>query len=243
MKKRTQTITAHRGCTEFGDFENTLKAFKKAIELKCDGIELDIRRSLDNKLFVHHNDHIGGLKLANLTFDEILLESMKHNYTVSLFIDVLSLCQKKIFLDIELKESGYEEEVIKLIKQFLDYDDFYLRSFIDKSLRRIKKLDKNIKTGLLLGVGDPRFGFITRISEIFPLFRVLISKCDFVSPYYRLLILGYTKRMHLLGKPVIVWTVNDAKLIDKLLFVDQVDGIITDKPHMAKIIAQKNKVK
>ena len=47
-------VFAHRGVPELC-LENTLESFKKAIELKYDGIELDVMLTKDNVLIVHHN--------------------------------------------------------------------------------------------------------------------------------------------------------------------------------------------
>ena len=55
---------AHTGITQFAP-ENTLEAFKKAAELGCEGIELDIQISGDGEIIVTHNDN-----LAYMTFEK-----------------------------------------------------------------------------------------------------------------------------------------------------------------------------
>ena len=47
-------VFGHRGVPEKYP-ENTIESFKKAIELKYDGIELDIVTTHDNVLVVHHD--------------------------------------------------------------------------------------------------------------------------------------------------------------------------------------------
>ena len=49
---------AHTGVTQYAP-ENTLEAFKKAAELGCEGIELDIQLSGDGEIIVTHNDNMG----------------------------------------------------------------------------------------------------------------------------------------------------------------------------------------
>lgn len=233
-----QMIIAHRGAS--GDYhENTIEAFIEAINVGADAIELDVRKTKDNKIIISHDDNIDGIKLDSLDYNEILEVSSSKGFIVPTLEEVLKLCQGKILLDIELKEEGYEEEVISLIKKYLEYNEFFIRSFIDRQVRIVKKIDSKIKTGLLLGVGNPKYGFLTRLSELFPIFRIIRTKPIFISPHYRLMKFGYTKRMHLLKKPVIVWTVNDENLINKFLFKHKVDGLITDYPKLA-INIQKN---
>ncbi len=49
---------AHTGVTQFAP-ENSLEAFKKAVELGCEGIELDIRLCGDGEIIVIHDDNMG----------------------------------------------------------------------------------------------------------------------------------------------------------------------------------------
>ena len=55
-------IQAHRGaCSERP--ENTMAAFRRAIELHADGIETDVALLADGSLIIHHDDKFGaGLK-------------------------------------------------------------------------------------------------------------------------------------------------------------------------------------
>ena len=55
---------AHTGVTQYAP-ENTLEAFKKAAELGCEGIELDIQLSGDGEIIVTHNEDLG-----HMTFDK-----------------------------------------------------------------------------------------------------------------------------------------------------------------------------
>ncbi|MCB0628339.1 MAG: glycerophosphodiester phosphodiesterase family protein [Saprospiraceae bacterium] len=52
--KRTTKVAAHRGAGQYAP-ENTLAAFKKAIDLGVDFIEIDIRRSADNRMVILHD--------------------------------------------------------------------------------------------------------------------------------------------------------------------------------------------
>ncbi|HWS47308.1 MAG TPA: glycerophosphodiester phosphodiesterase [Acidimicrobiia bacterium] len=55
-------ILAHRGASRRAR-ENTLAAFALARELGADGVELDVRRTADHVLVVHHDPHIDGFGL------------------------------------------------------------------------------------------------------------------------------------------------------------------------------------
>lgn len=52
------TIYAHRGASA-AEPENTIAAFRRAALMGADGVELDVRRSADGALVVHHDAHLG----------------------------------------------------------------------------------------------------------------------------------------------------------------------------------------
>lgn len=216
-------ITAHRGLTEFGEKENTINAFEAAIKYNIEAVELDVHKTKDNILVVHHDFEISNLLIKNTNYEDLL----KIKPDLPTLENVINLAKNKLFLDIEIKDHGYEEEVVTLVKKYLNYDEYFIRSFLDNVLITVKKIDNKIKTGLLLGVN--KCNVFKRLSELFPSRRILKTKCDFVSPHYRLLILGYIKRMHIIHKPVITWTLNNIVLMKKL-WHKKIDGIITDLP-------------
>lgn len=233
MKLNKQWIIAHRGASGLVEHENTIESFEKAYQVGADSVELDIRKTKDGKIIVVHNPDYEGKLIKDYTYSELCDKTKANGFIMPTLEEALIYCKDKIFMDIEVKENGYEEEIVSMILKYLNTDEFFIRSFIKESIRKIKKINKNIKTVLLLGVEFPKFGFLTRIAELFPLFKVINSKCDMVSPHYLLVRLGFHFRMKLIGKPVLVWTVNDEKLMDKLLNKVKVEGIITNYPNKA----------
>ena len=102
-----------------------------------------------------------------------------------------------------------------------------MKSFIDRSVLRIKEIDPNIKAGLL--IGTPRNTIVHRLNEYFPLHRLHMCKADFISPHHQFVTREFLLRMHLHHKAVYVWTVNDIAKMSKLIRKG-IDGIITDRP-------------
>ena len=224
-------IIAHRGAAGLVKFDNTLESFEKAIALGVPFTEFDVRKTKDNLFVCYHDDSIDGQKLADINYEEILEISRKKTFDIPLLEDVVKICKGKIKLDIELKEVGYEEEVVSLVKKYLDYPEYVIKSFNDISIKSIKKLDENIITGLLLGE-DPPQNLMTRLSEVFPEYRLFKTKANFVSPNYKLLKLGFYWRMKLIKKNIYVWTVNDEELMMKVV-KKGVFALITDRPDVA----------
>jgi len=226
-------IIAHRGASKLAGTDNTIESFQLAISLGADFVEMDVRQTKDKKLIVFHDDTIDSTPIRFLTFEEINTKAKEKGYQVPLLEDVLKLCQGKIKLDIELKETGYEFKVLSLVKKYFSYDAFMIKSFLDTAVKKTELLDKKVNTGLLLGY--KKADIKRRINEFLPKRRLSLLDVDFVSPNYKLVTWDYMLRMRLLKKKVYVWTVNDEAIIKKLL-KKKVDGIITDVPDKALAI-------
>ncbi len=225
-------IIAHRGASGLVEFDNSIESFKKAIELGADMVEFDVRRTKDDVLIAFHDPFLNDKKISELEYKEILEKTKREGYKVPTVKEVVKLCKGKIDLDIELKEKGYEKELIQLVVPQLDYDEFMMKSFKDEVVKSINELDPKIETGLILGVEEPENKIFTRLSELFPKCRLKRCEADFVCPNHRLLKLFFLKRMDLSDLDVYVWTVNDGDLMKKLV-QKQVKGIITDRPDIA----------
>lgn len=225
-------IIAHRGASGLVEIDNSVESFRKAIEIGADMVEFDVRRTKDGRFIAFHDPSLDGKEISSLTYEEIQEITDHKGYKVLRVEDVVLLCEDKIGLDIELKEKGYEEEVIKLVKGHLDYDEFMMKSFSDKTVNSIHEYDPNVRTGLLLGIEEPENKIRTRLSELFPKNRFNRCRADFVSPNYQLLKLFFLRRMKYSDIDVFVWTVNDPVRMNRLI-KKGVEGIITDRPDLA----------
>ncbi|MFY9422109.1 MAG: glycerophosphodiester phosphodiesterase [Bacilli bacterium] len=229
MKFKKTMVVAHRGASGHAP-ENTLLAFQKAIDMGADCIETDIRRTKDGIIVLFHDEKINGKKVNEITFEELRAEASKKSFQVPTLEEGLAYVKGKILIDIEFKEDGYVREAVDIIRKYLSHDEFFIRSFEDQVLVQVKEIDPKITTALLLGRDKPEKPIRTRLSEFFPGRRLRRTKADFVSPHYRLLKFFFVTRMNLRKCSVSVWTVNDEKLIKKVLFRNKVDNVVTDYP-------------
>jgi glycerophosphoryl diester phosphodiesterase len=224
-------IIGHRGARGLTPSENTIASFEVAVQLGVDMIEFDIRRTADGALVCFHDEDIQGRRLDQLSYDDLLAATRAQGYEAPLLADVLRRFRGQVRFDIELKETGYEAEVIAETLSVVGREDFVMKSFHDQTVLAIKRLDATVKAGLLVGADGPRYA-PGRVRELFPGFRVTACRADFVSPNVELVRLGFVRRMHGLGRPVYVWTVNDEGQMRRLLDLG-VDAIITDRPDLA----------
>ena len=232
-------IIAHRGGAGMGGTENTLDAFENAINFGVDMVEFDVRKTLDNKLIVYHDSEIDGKVLAETSYDELQAAAAKKGFRIPTFIEVIKLCHNRVFMDIEIKETGYEYRIVKIVQKYLDYKEYSIKSFYDMTPYRVKTLDPNIEVGLLLGRDDADFKM--RCNEVFPGRRLKACLADFVSPHPALMRCFFTRRMNHAGFPVYVWTVNNTFLMKFFIKCSNVAGLITDKPDKLKKLIKRIK--
>jgi glycerophosphoryl diester phosphodiesterase len=200
-------------------------------------IEFDVRRTKDKVLIAYHDESLQGKPIKELTFEAISRIAGNQGFDIPTVEEVLRFTRGKIKLDVELKEEGYEEEMVELISRYFEKDLFVITSFNDVSLRTIKNDYPRVQVGLILG--KFKASVWTRISEFFPVERCNEAKADFMVAHWKLLRFGFLARAARNKKPVFVWTVNDEETIRKLLQDGRVYAIVTDKVGLAVSLRKK----
>lgn len=141
MKDKKCLIIAHRGASAYVD-GNTLAAFKLAISQGADGLEMDVRKTLDDKLIVIHNKRVKkGWRRQQVS--SLTLAQLKKLTGVELLPleDVFSHFKDKVIYDLDVKEPGFERQLTFLLKKYNLYKDKVLiNSNKIKVLEAIRKL-------------------------------------------------------------------------------------------------------
>jgi len=205
--------------------------------LGADMIEFDVRRTKDNIFIVYHDEFIKNKPIKALPYGKINKMVRTQGFSIPTVEEVLKYTRGKIKLDVELKEEGFEKEMVELLSKYFKEDQYVITSFNDSSLKIIKDNYPKIKVGLLLG--KFRAPLLTRISELFSMKRYKKARADFLVAHWRLLRVGFLERAQRSHKPVIVWTVNDEKMMVRLFKDRRVYAMITDKPDLAVSLRKK----
>ena len=226
-------IISHRGRTKLGSPDNTVHSITDAIDLKVDMVEFDVRRTKDRQLICFHDAQIEGKLVGDILFSDIA----EINPVVPTLEQILWTAKGKIEIDVELKESGYEDEVISMVTDYFDYNEFIMKSFDRNTVKRIKEIDSRILTGLLLGEEWNLPQFIAVLKESFTGSGISIDGADFLSPNFKIVEVGLMERLRKKKIPIQVWTVNDEKLLEKLISED-IHSVVTDIPERAMEIRE-----
>lgn len=156
IKKYKKVLFAHRGLHGEGRAENSMSAFRAAIEAGY-GIELDIRLSSDGQLVVHHDDELGRVaegagRVDSYTAEELSAKRLSGTEDgIPLFEDVLKLVDGRVPLLVEIKEDagkyGVSDAAAKILKSYRG--PYIVESFNPLSLGNIAKRLPEAPRGIL----------------------------------------------------------------------------------------------
>jgi glycerophosphoryl diester phosphodiesterase len=217
----------HRGA-KFYEPENTLRSFRKALELGANAVELDVRRTRDGELVVIHDAEVdrttnGKGLVSGLTLEEIRSLDAGKGEKIPTLEEVLDFLDNRVKILIELKEAGVEEKVLKLVHEKGLEKNVIIISFLEDALRRVRELDKDVETGFIF------------VKHNDPVKTAVELKANYLLPLYRFTHSDLIRKSHENGLKVIVWTVNDEKEASEYAG-KRVDGITSDKPDILKAL-------
>ncbi len=214
---------AHRGASAY-EPENTLRSFRRALELRADMIEFDVRQTLDGRLVVIHDSKVdrttdGRGLVGHKSLDELKELDAGLGEKIPTLEETLELGRGKTRFVIEIKENGIEHKIINTIREFGLTGDVFVVSSKSVRLRVIKELDPDVKTGLIVFASPNPVKLAERCGA------------DAVAPFRWFMTKGLVDRAGKSGLHVFTWIVDEADKCQKLIDMG-VSGIVTNKPDL-----------
>ncbi len=219
-------------------YENSLEAFEKAIKIGADAVEFDLRCTRDGILVVHHNIRLkrSSIAIREMAYDRLRRLEQKRGYHVPTLEETLKFCAGRIALDIEVKRAGFEVETVDLVRRYHDPNNVVFTSFIDKTVRRLKEIAPEIKSGLLLGLRPPARVMAKSLDPAQTDKRIKNCRADFIAPHWRLLKMPFFANAKKDRLPLFVWTVNRLPISERMI-KSGCAAIVTDYPEkMLKLV-------
>lgn len=233
-------VLGHRGASGYAP-ENTASAFREALDLGCDGFELDVQRTRDGVVVVHHDWSLLRTTgtpsfIADRTYDEIAgldvgswFSEAFRGEPVPRLDDVLDLTPPDRLVNVEIKSRacdapGLEEAVVALLEARGRLEGTIVSSFNHASLRRLGRIAPSLRLGLLYdGVLLDPWNYARR--EGLRLYSL--------HPAEEYLSADLVRRAHEEGLRVACWTVNDGDRARELESFG-VDMVITNYPDRCR---------
>ena len=227
-------ITAHRGASAYAP-ENTLIAYRIAMEMGADRAELDVWLSKDGEVVLMHDEELLRTTGSEGMVWEHTLDELKSLEAGSWFAEkfkgepiptlreVIGLAKGKMKLNIEVKTSKPEQliaqRVVEIIRLENFIDECIVTSFDRDVIIEVKRIAPEITTGFIIDEELPE--------------GVMDGTWDILSCSHELATKEFINEAHGRGKRIHVWTINEPGRIRHFARLG-VEGIITDRPDIAK---------
>ncbi|WP_018127009.1 glycerophosphodiester phosphodiesterase [Balneola vulgaris] len=246
VREQRFIVIAHRGASAYYP-ENTMPAFKAAVEMNADMIELDVLLSKDNVPVVFHDKYLdkksnGQGLLSDYTLSELkkldagswFHEKFK-GVQIPTLQEVLEFTSGKIALNIEIKTEAVsaenntiEKSVIDLVERYNLENEVIISSFDYRAIERVKSLNPKIQTALLYE-RQQSYG-----RE--PVDLVKDYKVDAFNFSANECAANWLSQLNTHQIPFFIYTVNDPGMM-KSLIEKGAKGIFTDKPDVLYKVA------
>ena len=204
----------------------------------ADGVEVDIRLTLDNKIVCHHDKSALRTTGIDRKIEDMSLEEIQSLDCGSWFgenwseeripelKDVLKSVpkDKEIYIEVKTKEEIVPFLLRGIDEQKLSIDQITVITFFPEVIREIKRRDANIKCNLLIAFDYKDIA----VDEIIDL-AVKIDANGLGAQNHKRLNEQFIQSLKNTGKSVHVWTVNSRKEAEEYL-KNGIDSITTNKP-------------
>lgn len=231
-------IYAHRGASGHAP-ENTMAAFRLAVQEGAGGIELDVQLSADKQVVVIHDETLdrttdGTGAVGSLTWEELRRldasfgQEAYRGEGIPLLSQVLELlASTQLELNIELKNGivpydGMEEAVVRLVRQYGMEKRIVLSSFNHYSIARLAGMAPDMEMAVLYSDGLYR-----------PWEYAAFVGARSLHPHYLAVTPEIVMNARMAGVKVRPWTVNSDDDYRRMAAAG-VDAVITNYPGRFK---------
>jgi glycerophosphoryl diester phosphodiesterase len=244
MAKKVWTI-AHRGASGHAP-ENTMAAFRRAVELGARFIETDLQITRDARIVAIHDStldrttngkgqvHLHALKEIRALDAGAWFTQGGASFAgeqVPTLREILEFAKEQdVIFYLEIKSGpawGVEHAVVASLRDRGATARVVILSFDPATLDSVHRLDATIMSGLLCE--HPSADLVERTVRAGA--RQLVARGDLITP-------DVIEKAHHAGLQVVAWTINEPEQMRRLIDIP-VDGIISDYPdRLLKILAE-----
>lgn len=230
-------VVAHRGASGHAP-ENTMAAFKLALEMGARAVEFDVHQTRDGELVVIHDDDLRRVSRKKLAIRQLKLSELSvfevgswfsrdfRSEKIPTLSEVYDLLHGKVEFHLEIKHGssfypGIERNVVEFLRRRRAVEHTLISSFDHAALANVRDLEENARLGYLLGL------------ELMPKAwkQMKTLGVESLNCSWRQARADRVAHAHRQGLKVLVYTVNDQKQADRLGKMG-VDGIFSNYPEL-----------
>lgn len=218
------SIIAHRGASGY-EYENSRAAFRRAVMLDADGIELDVHATRDGAIVVHHDFEIAGVgPIGQLSLEQARQVRIRNGEVLPLLSEVLGLVgERDVWIEVKSLPEAHDCALLEVLDRGPAPERYAVHSFDHRIVRRLGGTRPELKRGILLSayLDDPvaamrAVGATTLWQEWLQVDQDLV------------------RRVHAAGGKLVAWTVNEVGDLERLARLG-VDGLCGNFPDRIRV--------
>ncbi len=218
-------IVAHRGASARAR-ENSIEAFRLAVALGADGVELDVHATRDHRLLVHHDPDLPGLgAIAHLDAADARRALLTNGEPPPFLEEALAaLADLETFIEVKAMPPAAEDGLFSAISAAPGRSAVH--SFDHALVARLARRRPGLRVGLLVEEDPPD-----------PAALLARAGAGDLWPRQDRVTAPTVRAAQAVGGRVIAWTADRAEDIRRLAALG-VDGICTDVPDRARAVLE-----
>jgi len=218
-------VIAHRGASA-EEHENSLAAFRRALDQGSDGIELDVHTTADGELVVFHDADLSGRPICSLQAASILSHRLPNGETIPTLQQALDVITPHAIAFVELKGMPAEADDT-LLTRFAEAprpDHCHVHAFDHRIIHRLTA-NRRLPTA--------NAGVLSGSYTLDPAEQVRAAGAAALWQHADLVDRPLAAQVHDAGVRLYAWTVDRPERMRQLI-ADGVDGICTNHPARAR---------
>jgi glycerophosphoryl diester phosphodiesterase len=221
---RRPSVIAHRGASGY-EYENSRAAFRRAIMLDADGVELDVHATRDGAIVVHHDPEIPGYgPIAQLSLAEARQIRIRNGEILPLLSEILDLVgNREVWVEVKSLPPVYDQQLLDILDLGPAPERYAVHSFDHRIVYRLGEKRPSLRRGILL---------TAYLREPVSVMRAVGATTLWQE--WHLVDQELVNQVHDAESTVIAWTVNELGDLDRMVRLG-VDGLCGNYPDRIRV--------
>jgi glycerophosphoryl diester phosphodiesterase len=221
---RRPSVIAHRGASGY-EYENSRAAFRRAIMLDADGVELDVHSTRDGGIVVHHDHEIPGMgPIAQLSLAEARMVRIPNGEPLPLLTEVLDLVgDRDVWVEVKSLPAAHDQQILDILESGPAPARYAVHSFDHRIVCRLGAAQPALHRGILLSA-----------YLLDPVSVMLAAGATTLWQEWQQVDQDLVNQVHDAGFTVVAWTVNELGDLDRMVRLG-VDGLCGNYPDRIRV--------
>jgi glycerophosphoryl diester phosphodiesterase len=221
---RRPSVIAHRGASGY-EYENSRAAFRRAVMLDADGVELDVHATEDGAIVVHHDPELAGFgPIGELSLAEVRPVRLRNGEPIPLLSEILDLVgDRDVYVEVKSLPPAHEQALLGTLDRGPVPARYAVHSFDHRIIRRLGEARPELRRGILLSA---------YLEE--PVSAMQAVGATTLWQEWQQVDQELVNRVHDAGFTIIAWTVNEIGNLERMVRLG-VDGLCGNYPDRIRV--------